>query len=106
MCCSDDGAAAADAKPARAKRDRAALVLDFSSAPALSSKELFAPANLKSSITSSVKKAAASADDDWTLPEDYQFNSQMLLRLFLKPKTTVRPLTPLGSGLSLRISRS
>ncbi|BGP35636.1 hypothetical protein JCM10296v2_007477 [Rhodotorula toruloides] len=91
------------AKPTRAKRDRTALVLDFSSPPPLSSKELFLPAAPKSSITTSLnKKKNEKAEEDWTLPEDYMFSSGMLLRLFLKPKTTLRMRrrpSPSGAGL-------
>ncbi|BGP11648.1 hypothetical protein JCM10049v2_007558 [Rhodotorula toruloides] len=87
----DDAPAGPDAKPTRAKKDRTALVLDFSSPPPLSSKELFLPAAPKSSITTSLnKKKTDKAEEDWTLPEDYMFSSGMLLRLFLKPKTTLR----------------
>ncbi|BGP03751.1 Condensin complex subunit 2 [Rhodotorula toruloides] len=92
-----------DAKPTRTKRDRAALVLDFSLPPATSSKELFLPAAPKSSITTSLsKKKNEKAEEDWTLPEDYMFSSGMLLRLFLKPKTTLRMRRrpfPSGAGL-------
>ncbi|BGP27880.1 condensin complex subunit 2 [Rhodotorula toruloides] len=83
--------APADPKPTRTKRDRPTTTLDFSSPPALSAKDLFLPANPKSSITSSIKRTEKTmAEEDWTLPEDYMFSSGMLLRLFLKPKTTLR----------------
>ncbi|GAA6053882.1 hypothetical protein JCM3770_005315, partial [Rhodotorula araucariae] len=81
----------------RQKKDKTPFTLDFSAPPPLSAKELFAPAAPKSSITTTVtaksrtrKSAPASADDDFTLPDDFGFNSQNLLRLFLKPKTTLK----------------
>ncbi|BGP52003.1 hypothetical protein JCM10450v2_007974 [Rhodotorula kratochvilovae] len=90
----DDPAAA----PApRQKKDKTPFTLDFSAPPPLTAKELFAPAPPKSSITTSAtaksrarKSAPASAEDDFTLPDDFGFNSQNLLRLFLKPKTTLK----------------
>lgn len=65
--------------------------------------ELFASAPTTASIRSTRKSSLPSAkgrkskassvglkEDDFTLPDDHQFNSQILLRLFLKPKTAVR----------------
>ncbi|GAA5868066.1 hypothetical protein JCM8547_000795 [Rhodosporidiobolus lusitaniae] len=76
------------------KREKTAFSFDFTAPPpGGSAKELFAPAAPKSSITSAVKKskkAAGVEEDDNTLPADYGFNSQVLLRLFLKPKMTLR----------------
>ncbi|KPV73018.1 uncharacterized protein RHOBADRAFT_55260 [Rhodotorula graminis WP1] len=93
----DDGAAPAP----RVKKDKVAFSLDFSGEPPVPIKELFAAAAPKSSITTAATKATTaagrarkssptSADDDFTLPDDFHFNSQNLLRLFLKPKTTLK----------------
>lgn len=96
LCAGEDGVA-----PTRTvKKDKTPFTLDFTSDPPLSLKELFAPAAPKSSITTAAagparKSATKSADDDFTLPDDFHFNSQNLLRLFLKPKTTVRSRLPL-----------
>jgi len=101
----DDGAAPAP----RVKKDKVAFSLDFSGEPPVPIKELFAAAAPKSSITTAATKSSSSAagrarkssptsaDDDFTLPDDFHFNSQNLLRLFLKPKTTVR-LSPARSS--------
>ncbi|GJN94096.1 hypothetical protein Rhopal_007170-T1 [Rhodotorula paludigena] len=91
------GAKKDDAAPAkREKKEKVAFSLDFTQDPPTSIKELFAAANPKSSITASAKTrarkstGAGTADDDFTLPNDFHFNSQNLLRLFLKPKTTLK----------------
>ncbi|GAA5879151.1 hypothetical protein JCM3774_002095 [Rhodotorula dairenensis] len=90
-------AAKKDDAPAAKKerKEKIAFAIDFANPPTLSAKELFAAANPKSSITAAARKstrksAAASADEDYTLPDDFHFNSQNLLRLFLKPKMTLR----------------
>jgi len=85
-------------KPRKAKEP---FTLDFTADPPLSKEELFQPAAPKSSIllpgstaTARSRKSAQTKEEkeDYTLPDDYQFNSNVLLRLFLKPKTTVRNL--------------
>ncbi|GAA5982564.1 hypothetical protein JCM10908_006700 [Rhodotorula pacifica] len=90
-------AAKKDDAPAAKKerKEKVAFAIDFANSAALSAKELFAAANPKSSITAAARKtsrksAASNADDDYTLPDDFHFNSQNLLRLFLKPKMTLR----------------
>ncbi|GAA5902414.1 hypothetical protein JCM6882_002744 [Rhodosporidiobolus microsporus] len=93
----DDDASPA-AGPAKKKRaEKAAFSFDFSAPPPLSAKELFAPAAPKSSITAAAtaagkkKKAATGGEEeDFTLPADFGFKSSVLLRLFLKPKMTLR----------------
>ncbi|GAA5924910.1 hypothetical protein JCM1841_005365 [Sporobolomyces salmonicolor] len=83
------------------RKEKTAFALDFSVPPLVSSKELFAPANPKSSITSSAVSRSrtrrsttatngSAGEEDHTLPDDYHFNSQVLLRLFLKPRTTLK----------------
>ncbi|POY74947.1 hypothetical protein BMF94_1923 [Rhodotorula taiwanensis] len=87
----EDGAPAAK----KERKEKVAFSIDFSNPPPLSAKELFASANPKSSITTATRKTARKAtavngEDNFTLPDDYHFNSQNLLRLFLKPKMTLR----------------
>lgn len=94
--CTDDGLPAAK----KERKEKVAFAMDFSEPPALSAKELFAAANPKSSITTAATRrptarsraassSATAGEEDYTLPDDYHFNSQNLLRLFLKPKMTV-----------------
>ncbi|GAA5949509.1 hypothetical protein JCM21900_000244 [Sporobolomyces salmonicolor] len=96
-----DGAAAAAPAAIKARKEKTAFALDFSVPPPVSSKELFALANPKSSITSSAVSRSrtrrsttatngSAGEEDHTLPDDYHFNSQVLLRLFLKPRTTLK----------------
>ncbi|GAA5886436.1 hypothetical protein JCM5296_001906 [Sporobolomyces johnsonii] len=96
-----DEATAAVPAATKARKEKTAFSLDFSVPPAVSSKELFAPANPKSSITASAASRSrtrrsttatngVAGEEDHTLPDDYHFNSQVLLRLFLKPRTTLR----------------
>ncbi|BGP58418.1 hypothetical protein JCM8202_004242 [Rhodotorula sphaerocarpa] len=93
----DDGPPAAK----KERKEKVAFAMDFSEPPALSAKELFAAANPKSSITTAATRrptarsraassSATAGEEDYTLPDDYHFNSQNLLRLFLKPKMTLR----------------
>lgn len=88
------------------RKEKVPFALDFNADPPLSKEELFQPAPTKTSILlpgsttvakkGSRKSAQVKEDrDDHTLPEDYQFNSDVLLRLFLKPKTTVSEHHPL-----------
>ncbi|GAA6015229.1 hypothetical protein JCM10207_003652 [Rhodosporidiobolus poonsookiae] len=91
----DEDTPATGAAGAKKKREKAVFSFDFTQPAALSAKELFAPAAPKSSITASAKRTkkattAAGEEEDYTLPADYGFNSQVLLRLFLKPKMTLR----------------
>ncbi|GAA5912980.1 condensin subunit BRN1 [Sporobolomyces salmoneus] len=83
------------------RKEKVPFTLDFSAEPPLSKEELFQPAATKSSIllpgsTAVAKKGSRKSTqnkedrDDHTLPDDYQFNSNVLLRLFLKPKTTLK----------------
>ncbi|GAA5843606.1 hypothetical protein JCM3766R1_002427 [Sporobolomyces carnicolor] len=83
------------------RKEKVPFALDFNADPPLSKEELFQPAPTKTSILlpgsttvakkGSRKSAQVKEDrDDHTLPEDYQFNSDVLLRLFLKPKTTLK----------------
>ncbi|GAA6063614.1 hypothetical protein JCM10212_006437 [Sporobolomyces blumeae] len=100
----------------RARKEKVPFVLDFTVAPPLSKEELFLPAQPKSSITlplpvfsssssssrgrtvkgrkgkvpSDQDKDKAREQEDHTLPDDHHFNSNHLLRLFLKPRTTLR----------------
>ncbi|WWC67762.1 uncharacterized protein I206_101674 [Kwoniella pini CBS 10737] len=99
-----DGAATAAASTAPTKTARAAktpFAIDFASAStaATSSKTLFAPAS-KSSITLPCNRASSSKAnkrtsavkrrEEWLLPDDMHFSSRQLLRLFLKPKFSLR----------------
>lgn len=75
------------------RKEKVAFAIDFANPPPLSAKELFAAANPKSSITTAARKTsrkATATEDDYALPDDFHFNSQNLLRLFLKPKMTLR----------------
>lgn len=97
---------AEDATTATAKqrKEKTAFSIDFSAPPLLSQKELFAagPATAirtarKSSVAPSARSRRSSRpaprEDTYVLPDDFHFSSQLLLRLFLKPKTAVRLLT-------------
>ena len=93
-----------------------AFAFDFTVPPPISQEELFTPASTPASIRSTrtrksslpsagVKRRAVAGgggkksqeqqqkkkEEDYTLPDDHHFNSQVLLRLFLKPKTGVSP---------------
>ncbi|WRT64946.1 uncharacterized protein IL334_001886 [Kwoniella shivajii] len=84
-----------------AKAAKTPFTIDFSSpsTSASSSKTLFAPAT-KSSITlpsnrgvlsrSGKKSSAGKRREEWLLPDDMHFSSRQLLRLFLKPKFSLR----------------
>ncbi|WVF69854.1 hypothetical protein IAT40_004635 [Kwoniella sp. CBS 6097] len=81
------------------KAAKTPFTIDFASASttATSSKTLFAPAS-KSSITlpsskssrSAKKSGAGKRKEEWLLPDDMHFSSRQLLRLFLKPKFSLR----------------
>ncbi|WVQ97904.1 hypothetical protein IAU59_005021 [Kwoniella sp. CBS 9459] len=81
------------------KAAKTPFTIDFASAStaATSSKTLFAPAS-KSTITlpsskssrSSKKSGAGKRKEEWLLPDDMHFSSRQLLRLFLKPKFSLR----------------
>jgi len=92
-----DGAAAG-----RARREKTAFAIKFGEAPAVGQKELFAaapPASLRAPRAKAAgaggrarggrTKPAAAKEDEFVLPDDIHFSSQVLLRLFLKPKTLV-----------------
>ncbi|KOS12654.1 brn1-protein required for chromosome condensation [Malassezia pachydermatis] len=82
---SDSAPATSEAKPRRGKE---AMVIDFlSSEPGPSTQTLFAPSATPASIC--LPKAAQAVTARHLLPEDQHFNSQRLLRLFLKPKATI-----------------
>ncbi|WVQ84851.1 hypothetical protein IAT38_007008 [Cryptococcus sp. DSM 104549] len=80
------------------KAAKAAFTIDFASpsTAATSSKTLFAPATRTSIAlpatrgTSKSAKKAAKRKEEWLLPDDMHFSSQQLLRLFLKPKFSLR----------------
>ncbi|WVR04495.1 hypothetical protein IAU60_001499 [Kwoniella sp. DSM 27419] len=84
-----------------AKTAKAPFTIDFASpsTSATSSKTLFAPATKASislpssrgaSSTSGKKAAARKRKEEWLLPDDMHFSSRQLLRLFLKPKFSLR----------------
>jgi condensin complex subunit 2 len=88
---------------AKQRKEKVAFSIDFSLPPLISQKELFA-AGLATSINAPRKSTAAptaksrrssrpqaAKEDTHVLPDDFHFSSQLLLRLFLKPKTAVRP---------------
>ncbi|OCF42340.1 hypothetical protein I317_03844 [Kwoniella heveanensis CBS 569] len=101
--------AAGDASRAP-KAAKTPFTIDFAAAStsATSSKTLFAPAS-KSTITlpsskssqSARKSGAGKRKEEWLLPDDMHFSSRQLLRLFLKPKFSVRhpSLSNLGPTL-------
>nr|ODO04303.1 hypothetical protein L204_00661 [Cryptococcus depauperatus CBS 7855] len=75
----------------KTKSVKAPFTIDFSSPSATSAKELFAPgsrANL--TLPSSKTKKKQNRREEWLLPDDMHFSSQQLLRLFLKPKFSLR----------------
>ncbi|KAM0747890.1 barren [Meredithblackwellia eburnea MCA 4105] len=78
----------------KARKEKTAFALDFTVPPLTSQKDLFAPASNASSIRnpspSSNAKGKGKERDEFVLPKDYGFNSAVLLRLFLKPRTTLR----------------
>ncbi|WWD22189.1 hypothetical protein CI109_106680 [Kwoniella shandongensis] len=97
-----DVAAPAAGATKTARAAKAPFTIDFSSpsTSATSSKTLFAPAS-KSSIVlpstrtattsrSGKKAAAAKRKEEWLLPDDMHFSSRQLLRLFLKPRFSLR----------------
>jgi condensin complex subunit 2 len=75
---------------------KAPFTIDFSG-PGPSTKTLFASSS-KASITLSKPKGQKDKDgkrqkrEEYLLPDDMHFSSRELLRLFLKPKYSVRPL--------------
>lgn len=103
-CAADENGDGSAPAAKKARKEKIPFALDFTGDPPMSKEELFQPAATKSSIllprsTAAAKKtsrklAQAKEDrEDYTLPDDYQFNSNVLLRLFLKPKTTVGTLS-------------
>lgn len=111
---STDDASGAAARP---RKEKTTFRLDLSLPPPLSIKELFAPATTSASIRAPRKPSMlsnrssgvlsarsrkgkgkakqvvaveAEVEETYTLPDDYQFSSKFLLRLFLKPKLCVR----------------
>ena len=100
-----DAAATGGSGTARQRKEKVAFVIDFDNPPAQTAKELFAsaPASTISTTSrrssaggsgarrSSVKTPASATGeaDRHLLPDDHQFSSQILLRLFLKPRSYV-----------------
>ena len=90
----DEGAVA---KP---REKKIPFIIDFKAPPLIPQKELFAP-GLPASIRLAGRKPFQTArerrrtsklkikPENYTLPPDYHFSSQMLTRLFLKPKLIV-----------------
>lgn len=99
--CTDDAAGTI----AKQRKEKVAFSLDFDLDPPIPQDELFAPAQpatirvpRKTSLgitaatkrkRGSAKSVTATREESFQLPDDFHFNSQMLLRLFLKPKTIV-----------------
>lgn len=92
----------------RTRKERTAFAINFAEAPVVGQKELFASATAASLRAPRAKAAAAPAkggrmrtrppasrEEEFVLPDDIHFSSQVLLRLFLKPKTLVRLSSPL-----------
>ncbi|ORY82924.1 condensin complex subunit 2/barren [Leucosporidium creatinivorum] len=88
---------------AKQRKEKITFSFDFTQPPPLSQEELFATAPTAASIRSTRKTSLPSAsakgrraskavgkEENYTLPDDHQFNSQILLRLFLKPKTALK----------------
>lgn len=88
----------------RTRREKAAFAIDFGAAPAVGAKELFAAGTAASLRAPRAKGAGtggrgrgaggrtrppAAKEEEFVLPDDIHFSSQVLLRLFLKPKTLV-----------------
>ena len=84
------------------KATKTPFQIDFlNPSAAQSSKSLFAPApnssltlasSSKLSRRSSRKNDVKGRREEWLLPDDMHFSSRQLLRLFLKPKFSVRLL--------------
>ncbi|KAK4046790.1 hypothetical protein OIO90_006432 [Microbotryomycetes sp. JL221] len=79
-------------------KEKAAFSIDFASPPPFSAEELFAvatPASIraprKSSLQAKSKRSRMTEREDmFMLPDDCRFTSATLLRLFLKPKVSLR----------------
>ncbi|KAK8846876.1 hypothetical protein IAR55_005966 [Kwoniella newhampshirensis] len=97
-----DTAAPAAGVTKAARAAKAPFTIDFSSpsTSATSSKTLFASASKSSIILPTTRTANASRSgkqgaavkrkEEWLLPDDMHFSSRQLLRLFLKPKFSLR----------------
>ena len=94
--------AASAPKKEKSKEDKQIPMIDFSEPSTSNSKTLFAPPTTKGAGSASILMPKKNRDGDHLLPDDIHFNSKQLLRLFLKPKVTLRmksgKMVPAGSG--------
>jgi condensin complex subunit 2 len=67
------------------RKEKKPFAIDFSGSNPVSVKDLFAPGG----ATKLPQSRKRREHDTYTLPDDMHFTSQLLLRLFLKPKATV-----------------
>lgn len=81
---------AAAGKGKRTVKEKVPFSIDFSTPATVSSKELFEPGTKTATM---LPKSKRKVTDNHMLPDDMHFNSSQLLRLFLKPKAMVRPVS-------------
>ncbi|KAI5479524.1 hypothetical protein MNV49_003466 [Pseudohyphozyma bogoriensis] len=84
---------------AKQRKEKVAFVIDFDEPAPTPFKEIFAPAATMSTIQTAARKtgakksltneSATAKQDAHILPDDFHFNGDLLLRLFLKPRTTL-----------------
>ncbi|SCV74682.1 BQ2448_7711 [Microbotryum intermedium] len=115
---------AEDETASKQRKEKVTFAFDFTQPPPIAQKELFASAPTPASIRSARKSSLApksaghgkrnsraavaqgTEEEQHILPDDFHFNSQILLRLFLKPKLALKlrrrgshaPEVALGGG--------
>ncbi|TIB00128.1 hypothetical protein E3P96_02713 [Wallemia ichthyophaga] len=94
--------AASAPKKEKSKEDKTIPMIDFDEPTTSNSKTLFAPPTTKGAGSASIFMPKKNRDGDNLLPDDIHFNSKQLLRLFLKPKVSLRmksgKMVPAGKG--------
>ncbi|SCZ97822.1 BZ3500_MvSof-1268-A1-R1_Chr3-3g06394 [Microbotryum saponariae] len=97
-----------DETAAKQRKEKVTFAFDFTQPPPIAQKELFASAPTPASIRAARKSSLApktaghgkrnsriavaqgTEEEQHILPDDFHFNSQILLRLFLKPKLALK----------------
>lgn len=100
-CTAADDEAAAASKAKRVVKEKTPFSIDFATPATVMSKELFEPGTKTATM---LPKSKRKATDSHMLPDDMHFNSQQLLRLFLKPKVLVRRLLRSAVGCKAECS--
>ncbi|TIC19390.1 barren [Wallemia mellicola] len=82
--------AASAPKKEKSKEDKTIPMIDFDEPTKSNSKTLFMPPTARGAGSASIMMPKKNRDGEFLLPDDIHFNSKQLLKLFLKPKVSLR----------------